>query len=411
MRPWPILALLAGCSTAAAIEDAGSDAAVPDASTEVDASTSPPVDGGVAADASAVDGGRIDVVPPNALIRGVRFDPEVLTADGVDHGGSWLEEYDQAEVRALVRDELRAIRPVTTLTHVAVFAVSARQLAWPRITSADANRLVDFVGDANDAGLSVILVLGTPCVVPNASVPAGATPEHVGGHRTGDVVNGRTLGWDIPRCGGPSEAVEFYDSVLDALSRARPGGVAYLALGGHPFVPFTAELPLHTAFPYRADVETYLATVIPALRSRDVVPIGVTTQVASWTSTPVDRYSFIAHLDESVGLANLDVIDVTSFYDRDDGSGSIDITDLARAAGPAASRLVLSDFGFRSSSRPPADVLEWTLAGADTLGGRGFWIWQYKDDAGSIGLRMRGYFGPTEAGFRPELLAPIRATD
>lgn len=340
-------------------------------------------------------------------IRGVQFNPESpARAEPLD---PWLESYDDPTVRAAVLLELRALRQIARLSHVVLFQTATRHLSWPDPEPGQLARLLRFVDDANAEGLRVAMVLSHPCMIPNSAVPAGYTPVHVGGHARGEVVNGETLHWDVPRCEDTyvTDAIHYFDAILGALAtRRRSDGIAYVVHGGTPHRAYGLEMRFDSAFRF-LDLELdYLRQVLPHMRAHGV-PVGVAA--LPWLAEV--RYEFLDNLTKALPIESLDVIDITSWNEFElPVPDVIDPSAIVAKVGVAnAHRIVLSDFRVHSDEDPAAGIrmatqIEWTR----DFGFKGYWLWRYKaDDFRS--LRANGSVGVDPSGFRQPLVDVLRA--
>jgi hypothetical protein len=351
-------------------------------------------------------------------LRGVRFNPETpATTGGVANVDPWLARYDEPDVRAAVRQELRAIRRVAHLTFVTLVLAQVVHFDWPTPTAPQLDHLVAFVDDANEEGLKVALLISHPCVIPNSIVenaqpPVGPNEQHVGGHRALQVVNNETIYWDVPRCEDTfiDDAIGWWDAILTALERRRVAeGMAYVAHAGRPTRPYTLEMNLNVNYRFLDTVLAYLERVIPAMRTHGI-PIGVSTVPARTSTDPVVRYSFLESLQRAVPIEQLDVIDMTSWVDGTGPGDSIDPDAIVARVGEAnAGRVLLSDFNFRGTTTTWEDAAAHLIAMVHGRGFAGYWIWHYKDDAQYVGIRARGATTVDEAGWRPGILAILRA--
>src|SRR5262245_47898403 len=134
------------------------------------------------------------------IVQGLRFNPETFNSSGKAYKGAWLNVYSDPAVRSQVQAELDAIRQSSHLSMISLLVSANQHLKWPVPAEAELQNLVSFLNDANTQGLQVILLVSTPCVVPNSAVPVGSPKAHVGGHHRGEVVNGVQLYWDVAFC-------------------------------------------------------------------------------------------------------------------------------------------------------------------------------------------------------------------
>ncbi len=329
-------------------------------------------------------------------VQGLRFNPEVFNSSGASFKDTWLNYYSLPDVRSQVKAELSAIRQTTHLNAISLFVSANQHLAWPSPSAAQMQNLTAFINDADELGLRVILLVSTPCVVPNSAQPLGSGKMHVGGHHKGEIVNGVRLYWDVAFC--PDNSIQlaqsWYSDILSNLAKSlrSPDEILYVGLRGNPTLPFATEMNVfYDGFPQLASAQKYISQLVTYLRPRTSFRIGIGLLPGFWSTNTAFRYSFLRNLSSAIRLSSFDYLDITS-------SDQIDVASiLARVGSGNARRVILSDFKYGESKQNQAAVTSFhqDQVRKNHLGG--YWIWQYKDDPSlgnqGVGIRKAGYFG------------------
>jgi hypothetical protein len=357
------------------------------------------------APALAEEAGSLDPAKA-APVQGLRFNPEIFNSSGAPYKEAWLARYPLAEVRSQVKAELAAIHHRTHLAAITLLVNANQHLAWPSPSPIQLQNLTAFINDANAEGLRVILLVSTPCVVPNSAEPLGSGKVHVGGHRKGEIVNGHQLYWDVAYCADDSIelAQSWYSQILLALVQGleSPRGIVYVGLLGNPVLPFATEMNVfYDGFPQLPAAQKYISQLVAYLKPRTPFAIGIGLLPGFWSTDSGFRYSFLRNLRAAVQLSSFDYLDITS-------SDQIDVSAILARVGPGnAHRIVLSDFKYGESGQSQAAVTAFHLDQVRTRHLGGYWIWQYKDDPAlgnqGKGIRQAGYFG-NDGGWKGDVV-------
>jgi len=343
------------------------------------------------------------------IVQGLRFNPETFNSNGKAYKGAWLNVYSDPIVRSQVQGEFVAIRQSSHLSTISLLVSANQHLKWPVPAEAELQNLINFLNDADAQGLQVILLVSTPCVIPNSAVPVGSPKVHVGGHHRGEVVNGVQLYWDVAFCADNSIelAQRWYGQILSSLSRGikSPNVIAYFGLMGNPTLPFATEMNVfYDDYPQLKFAQQYVARLVPYLRSQTVFKLGISLLPGFWSNDPTFQYSFLKNLKAAITFSSFDYLDITS-------SDQIDISAILNRVGSKnAPRIILSDFKYGESRKSQAAVTSFHLAQVRQHGLGGYWVWQYKDDPElgnqGLGIRRSGFFGAT-GGWKTGVLAAL----
>jgi len=317
-------------------------------------------------------------------------------------GNAWLWWYALPHVRAQAIIEMSAVKAALKVESIVILTSVGADFSWPVPTDAELSRLVALVHDAKACGLRTYLLIGNPGILPNAAIPANIGPNfvHVGGHKAGEIVNGTRLWWDVPFYGP-----DYIDLAVDWYTRIGQALVAYCASGsisgfivcGMPHLPFATEANVfHDGYPWRGQTEAYYDALLFHLRGALDLPLGISLLPSVWN--PVDPFDgmrwFTAHHD----LGLLDILDVSAY------SGAFDPAALKVALG--GRQAILSDGMVEPWAEARTRATWLTSAAVNPLG---WWIWQYKQEAGQRGgVRRPGYLGESCGWSGAQ--APMRAS-
>lgn len=337
-------------------------------------------------------------------VRGVSFNPQIVNEQGVSYGSSWLKNYGNAYVRTQAIQEMNAIKSVTNLDSLSLFTTANREFSWPTPTQSQITNIAHVINDAHAEGLRTVLVLSTPCVIPNSAIAPTEPKQHVGGHLAGEVVNGTTLYWDVAYCADNSIdlAKAWYQQILTGLAQnlISQDSIAYVALAGHPYAPFATEMNLfYDNYAHLDLAQAYVAALVPYIKSVSSFPLGIETLPGFWSTDPDFRYSFLDNLFAAVPPSQWDYIDITSKIELD----PVIVTQKVGAA--YAQKVILSDFKYNESALSMADTSQWHFDTVRNHAFGGWWIWQYKDE-NLLGIRERGFFGLT-GGWKTDVIDRI----
>ena len=340
------------------------------------------------------------------LLGGVRLNAEVYSDAGESYGESWINSYETPAVQAQVREELVAVRQVTRMNTIAYFTGTGGDFAWPVPHPQQIRRLAMFINDANSVGLKVALFLSTHCIVSNATAGTygPSNQQHVGGHVRGETVNGVQLYWDMAHCDSNNieQAKAWYAAIIAGLDApgtgvADPDGIAYVALSGHPYLPFSTEINLFSnGDPLMPFAKEYIANLVPYLHSMTKRPIGISTLSSGWLQ-PEHWFDYLDNILAAVPIAQWDIVDVTL---RVGGNPAI----IRQKVGASnAYKIVLSDFKMDDSFMSQAETIRYHADAVAQNGFRGWWIWQYKDAGNGSGIRAPGFAG-VNGGWKADIL-------
>lgn len=348
---------------------------------------------------------RSATAPPAATtMRSAWFNPQN------PQGSLWISKYDDPAVAAAARGEFAALRHAG-LSHVTIFAVMSKDLAWPVAMDEEIDRLARVIDDANANGLKVILLLSNPCSVPNSVVDNDPQRPftHVGGHRAGEVINGWTLYWDIASCSNDSTAQSraWHERIVTRLDQrvTDPDGIALIELGGHPGIPFGTELSIFSdRYRYLGYSQRYVRAIVPRLQAITSIPVGVNLlPPASYDATDHST-AYLDNFLAAVPITRVDYIDFTF-------SPAVRIEPILERVPPQ--KVIISDFKTIDYSKQLGHlgVLEHHLDLVEEHDLAGWWYWTYKDNSGTgPGLRQRGHTGANDNGWNAGVLQLLRST-